>query len=1454
MSRLSWHDWIARAWGWPWAKRGYKARPGGGTKPRERRLTAQLLEDRCLLATFADAGSSLNLVLGTNENAAIISTGTSYQLTLASSTWSGTNDGNITGTGTNTLTVSSAGLLAFTTAINIADTSSTGGDAVSFSNSLSSGYANNFVITLAHSTAGLAFSGTSLFTGSSALTATASGAIVINSGASVTTNGGAIGLVVTGINAPLTASGNVLSNGGAITLQATGAVTVGTGMAVNSGSGTLTLAADVTASGNGDDGVGTLSVNAGATVTSSNTSANAIALRGADVNIDTSGNPALVGASRSLGTTASATLTGVNGPFALAFDSSGNLYVANYANGVGTTLSKFAPASTTPTATLTGLNQPRGLAFDSIGNLYVANQGSTTVSEFAPGGTTPSLTLTGLNLPTALAFDSNGNLFVGNSGNGTVSKFAPGSTTATATLTGLSNPQSLAFDSSGNLYVANAGNNTVSRFAAGSTTPSATLTGLLNPVGAAFDSSGNLYVANYDNSTVSKFTPGSTTASATLTGLNHPCALAFDSNGNLYAANNGGTTVSEFAPGSTVPSTTLTGLNSPRSLVFDSSGNLYVTNNGGTTVSKFSPAIMAPSAGGVVIQSSVESRPMLIGGTNSSPVAGINLTTAELAQIQSTSTGTVTIGDSGQTGNITFSTATPATTAGAALNVIQSTAGAGQIILDDGAGSGTGLNGNGGTVTLTPGTGGIQTTLYATGTPLASMGFTTSGMTLNLALGFAPTIGQQLTVVSNTATSAAGNLINGTFTDLAQGVTYTTSYLGTSYMFQANYQGGDGNDLVLTDVAIPTELVVTAQPPSPDAPGSGFGFTVTAEDSQGNVATTFTGSETVALGSNPGGSTLGGALTVSATGGVANFSGVSLNVPGSGYTLQITSSGLTASITTPFSVVGTLTINGTAGGNNVQITFTDPTDFNVVLNGGAATPYSTTTATKIVYNGANGSLSTLAFADIFNTYTATLAPSTLQVAATGYAVSTSNCTMTTVTGTAADTANLSGTTGSNRFYGHPTTSMLLNTDAGTTYSETANGFGTVNATSSGSDTAYLYDSTGNNTFVGYPTYATMSGSAYSYRVNGFPVVFAYRQSGTDTAYLYDSAGGTYNGFQASSVVSGMRYYNYVSGFQVVEATMASASDQAFLYDTSGNNVFERHAASGGTPNYGVFYGTGFYNMVIGSLEVTATAGTGTTDQAYIGDNTNDSRLYSFSTYATLANTDASTFFNFKANNFGDVAVTESGTSSTETAYQYDTKGGDRFYGQPTQSSVAGLNYWNVANGFGAVFDLSAGGGNDNAYLYDAKNNGTFYGYDTNSVMQGTGYYYDAVGVRYVYALSAGGNTAILADSGGGNFFEAHQAYSVLYNASTLYIYATGFATVNASGTGNHGTDTAFLYDSLGNDQVIAAGDTAQLVYSAGNVANVGAFANVAASSTLGGTDKKFLSAVDYNLSVTGNWQ
>src|SRR5207302_11222218 len=75
----------------------------------------------------------------------------------------------------------------------------------------------------------------------------------------------------------------------------------------------------------------------------------------------------------------------------------------------------------------------------------------------------------------------------------------------------------------------------------------------------------------------------------------------------------------------------------------------------------------------------------------------------------------------------------------------------------------------------------------------------------------------------------------------------------------------------------------------------------------GNVATGFTGTVAIALGNNPGGSTLSGTTPVAAVSGVATFF-VSLNKAGTGYTLTASASGFTLVTSTPFDIIpGTAT-------------------------------------------------------------------------------------------------------------------------------------------------------------------------------------------------------------------------------------------------------------------------------------------------------------------------------------------------------------------------------------------------------------------------------------------------------------------------------------------------------------------------------------------------------------------
>lgn len=79
------------------------------------------------------------------------------------------------------------------------------------------------------------------------------------------------------------------------------------------------------------------------------------------------------------------------------------------------------------------------------------------------------------------------------------------------------------------------------------------------------------------------------------------------------------------------------------------------------------------------------------------------------------------------------------------------------------------------------------------GAPLVVDGFSARGFPAVLRLNHAPVPGSIFTVVRNTGLG----FIHGTFSNLARGQRVALVFDGLEYDFVANYQGGDGNDLVL---------------------------------------------------------------------------------------------------------------------------------------------------------------------------------------------------------------------------------------------------------------------------------------------------------------------------------------------------------------------------------------------------------------------------------------------------------------------------------------------------------------------------------------------------------------------------------------------------------------------------------------------------------------------------------
>ncbi len=127
--------------------------------------------------------------------------------------------------------------------------------------------------------------------------------------------------------------------------------------------------------------------------------------------------------------------------------------------------------------------QPQGLAFDSAGNLFVANYGADTIVKTTPQGSS-SVFASGLDAPFARAFDSAGNLYSANYGTSSIVKFAPDGTPTTFA-TGQTYTPGLAFDASGNLYAADNSPSVISEFTPGGSR-SVFSTAITHPAGIAF--------------------------------------------------------------------------------------------------------------------------------------------------------------------------------------------------------------------------------------------------------------------------------------------------------------------------------------------------------------------------------------------------------------------------------------------------------------------------------------------------------------------------------------------------------------------------------------------------------------------------------------------------------------------------------------------------------------------------------------------------------------------------------------------------------------------------------------------------------------------------------------------------------------------------------------------------------------------------------------------------------
>jgi sugar lactone lactonase YvrE len=272
------------------------------------------------------------------------------------------------------------------------------------------------------------------------------------------------------------------------------------------------------------------------------------------------------------------------------------------------------------TFTQTSLAADSGLAFDSSGDLFVANSGNNNITEYNPAGQLiRTISTSAINNPAALAFDQFGDLYVANSGNGNILKFTPsGISTSTSTVfsSGVGSPNGLAFDSQGNLYVSNIGGSIIYKIAPTGGTPSTFISPgdfstINHPRGIAFNSQGDLFVANADSSLndIEEFSPSGVAMgvfASSSAGLDTPDGIAFDSSGDLYVVNFSHTgPENETSPGSSAAfefsptGVLLQAFNDNTSSDLEDGGYIAIETNSGSPV--LGGSVPEPSVAGLFV-------------------------------------------------------------------------------------------------------------------------------------------------------------------------------------------------------------------------------------------------------------------------------------------------------------------------------------------------------------------------------------------------------------------------------------------------------------------------------------------------------------------------------------------------------------------------------------------------------------------------------------------------------------------------------------------------------------------------------------------------------------------------------------------------------------------------------------------------------------------------------------
>ena len=249
----------------------------------------------------------------------------------------------------------------------------------------------------------------------------------------------------------------------------------------------------------------------------------------------------------------------------------------------------------------TGLDEPFGVTVDGSGNVYIADTYHSDIKEWNAATQLVSTLVpsnAGLNYPSGVAVDVSGNVYIADTNNGALKVWSPATQQVTTLVSGMNLPYGAALDVFGNVYITDLGHYAIQEWSAARQQASTLISGLAGPLATTVDVAGNVYIADSYAYAIKEWSPATGLVNTLVSGISGwPTDVAVDGSGSVYIADANASSVTRWSAATQqVTAVASAGLSSCWGVAVDGAGNLYIADSADSAIKGIPNAFVGPAS------------------------------------------------------------------------------------------------------------------------------------------------------------------------------------------------------------------------------------------------------------------------------------------------------------------------------------------------------------------------------------------------------------------------------------------------------------------------------------------------------------------------------------------------------------------------------------------------------------------------------------------------------------------------------------------------------------------------------------------------------------------------------------------------------------------------------------------------------------------------------------------